>query len=153
MHERRPFFAGVLALLTLAASGPLQAADGAGLYAANCVACHQPDGNGSEGLAPPLAGVLAKRAQSPNGREYLAQVLVSGMVGKITSRGVKYDGAMPAATLSDEELAAVMGYVLTTFNMVSQPMPTELFAAARARAMTPAAVRQQRARVLAEVGE
>jgi hypothetical protein len=28
---------------------------------------------------------------------------------------------MPAATLSDEELAAVMGHVLTTFNKVSQP--------------------------------
>jgi mono/diheme cytochrome c family protein len=153
MHGRRLTSAGTFALLTLAASGSLQAADGAGLYAANCVACHQPDGNGSEGLAPPLAGVLAKRAQSPNGREYLAQVLVSGMVGTITSRGVKFNGNMPAATLSDEELAAVMGYVLTTFNNVSQPMPVELFGAARAKALTPSAVRQQRERVLAEVGE
>jgi hypothetical protein len=65
---------------------------------AHCVACHQPDGNGAEGLAPPLAGVLAKRAQSTSGREYLAQVLVSGMIGTITSRGVKYNGNMPAAT-------------------------------------------------------
>lgn len=153
MHGRRLILAGSAALLMVAASGPLRAADGAKLYEAHCMACHQPDGNGAEGLAPPLAGVLAKRAQSTNGREYLAQVLVSGMIGKITSRGVKYDGAMPAATLSDEELAAVMGYVLTTFNGVSQPMPLELFAAARARALTPTAVRQQRARVLAEVGE
>jgi len=153
MHGRRFILAGSAALLMVAASGPLQAADGAKLYEAHCMACHQPDGNGAEGLAPPVAGVLAKRAQSTNGREYLAQVLVSGMIGKITSRGIKYDGAMPASTLSDAELAAVMGYVLTTFNMVSQPMPTELFAAARARALTPSAVRQQRARVLAEVGE
>lgn len=153
MHVRRFILAGSAALLMVAASGPLQAADGAKLYEAHCMACHQPDGNGAEGLAPPVAGVLAKRAQSTSGREYLAQVLVSGMIGKITSRGIKYDGAMPASTLSDAELAAVMGYVLTTFNMVSQPMPTELFAAARARALTPSAVRQQRARVLAEVGE
>ena len=153
MYGRRLFFAGCCALLTLAASGPLRAADGAGLYAAHCVACHQPDGNGAEGLAPPLAGVLAKRAQSANGREYLAQVLVSGMLGKITSRGIKYDGAMPAATLSDEELAAVMGYVLATFNNVSQPMPAELFGAARGKALAPSAVRQQRERVLAETGE
>ncbi len=153
MHGRRFILAGSAALLMVAASGPLQAADGAKLYEAHCMACHQPDGNGAEGLAPPVAGVLAKRAQSTSGREYLAQVLVSGMIGKITSRGIKYDGAMPATTLSDEELAAVMGYVLATFNMVSQPMSTELFAAARARALTPSAVRQQRARVLAEVGE
>jgi mono/diheme cytochrome c family protein len=153
MHGRRLFFAGSFALLTLAASGPLQAADGAKLYEANCAVCHQPDGNGSEGLAPPLVDVLAKRAQSAVGREYLAQVLVSGMVGNITSRGVKYNGNMPAATLSDEELAAVMGHVLTTFNKVSQPMPAELFNAARSKASTPSAVRQQRERVLAEVGE
>jgi mono/diheme cytochrome c family protein len=152
MHVRRLISAGTVALLTIAASGPLRA-DGARLYETHCVACHQPDGNGSEGLAPPLAGVLAKRAQSPNGREYLAQVLVSGMVGNITSRGIKYNGNMPAATLSDEELAAVMGYVLTTFNAVSQHMPAELFGAARGKALTPSAVRQQRERVLAEVGE
>jgi cytochrome c553 len=109
------------------ASGSLQAADGAKLYEAHCVACHQPDGNGAEGLAPPLAGVLAKRAQSTSGREYLAQVLVSGMIGTITSRGVKYNGNMPAAPLSDEELVAVMGHVLATFNGVSQPLPAELF--------------------------
>jgi mono/diheme cytochrome c family protein len=137
----------------VAASGPLQAADGAKLYEANCAVCHQPDGNGSEGLAPPLTGVLAKRAQSASGREYLAQVLVSGMVGTITSRGVKYNGNMPAATLSDAELVAVMGHVLTTFNKVSQPLPAELFSAARGKALTPSAVRQQRERVLAEVGE
>jgi mono/diheme cytochrome c family protein len=153
MHVRRFFLAGSTVLLMVAASGSLQAADGAKLYEAHCVACHQPDGNGAEGLAPPLAGVLTKRAQSTSGREYLAQVLVSGMIGTITSRGVKYNGNMPAATLSDEELVAVMGHVLATFNGVSQPLPVELFIAARGKALTPSAVRQLRERVLAEVGE
>lgn len=153
MHGRKLRFVGAFALLTLVASGPLRAADGAKLYEGHCVACHQPDGNGAEGLAPPLAGVLSKRAQSTSGRENLAQVLVSGMIGTITSRGIKYNGNMPAATLSDEELAAVMGHVLATFNNVSQPLPAELFRAARGKALTPSAVRQQRERVLAEVGE
>lgn len=139
-------------MLALTVSGPLRA-DGAKLYEAHCVACHQPDGNGAEGIAPPLVDVLAKRAQTTAGREYLAQVLVSGMVGTITSRGVKYNGNMPAAQLSNEELSAVMGYVLDKFNKVSQPLPAELFGAARNKAMTPSAVRQQRERVLAEVGE
>jgi len=153
MHGCKLRFVGAFALLTLLASGPLRAADGAKLYEGHCVACHQPDGNGAEGLAPPLAGVLAKRAQSASGREYLAQVLVSGMIGTITSRGIKYNGNMPAATLSDEELVAVMGHVLTTFNGVSQPLPAGLFSAARSKALTPSAVRQLRERVLAEVGE
>lgn len=141
------------ALLTMAASGPLRA-DGAALYASHCVACHQPDGNGAEGLAPPLAGVLEKRARVASGREYLAQVVVSGMVGSITSRGIKYNGNMPsAAALSDEELSAVMGYVLSAFNASPQQMPATLFAGARAKGLQPPAVRQQRQRILAEVGE
>jgi len=152
MHVRRFPFAGIFAVVTLAASGPLRA-DGAQLYAAHCVACHQPDGNGAVGLAPPLAGVLAKRAQSDRGREYLAQVLVSGMVGNITSRGVKYNGNMPAAPLSDEELSTVMSYVLSSFNASSQQIPATLFASARGKGLQPTAVRKQRQQVLAEVGE
>lgn len=152
MNRRRRFFAGTAVLLALGASGPLWAA-GAKLYAEHCATCHQADGNGDEGVAPPLAGVLTKRAQSPSGREYLAQVVVSGMIGTITSRGIEYNGYMPAATLSDKELAEVLGYVLTTFNKGSPPLPVELFTAARGKALTPPAVRKQRERVLAEVGE
>lgn len=152
MHVRRIPFVTTLALLAFAASGPLRA-DGAALYAAHCVACHQPDGNGAEGLAPPLSGVLAKRAQSDRGREYLAQVLVSGMVGNITSRGVKYNGNMPAATLSDQELSEVLGYVLSNFNASPLQLPATLFASARRKGLQPAAVRQQREQIIAEVGE
>lgn len=152
MHLRRPIFLPALVLLTLAVSGPLRA-EGARLYAAHCVACHQPDGDGAEGLAPPLAGVLAKRAKSDSGREYLALVLVSGMIGNITSRGVKYNGNMPAATLSDDELSAVMAYVLAAFNPGSPPLPADLFADARRKGLTPSAVHQLRARVLVATGE
>ena len=140
------------ALLACVGSGPVSA-DGAALYATHCVACHQPDGNGAEGLAPPVAGVLGKLAGAPSGRDYLAQVMVSGMIGKITSRGVKYDGNMPAAALTDEEMSSVMGYVLSTFNASSQEMPAALFAKARGKRLQPAAVRKQCERIRAEVGE
>jgi len=153
MHVRRLSIVATFALITFAASGALRA-DGAALYATHCVACHQPDGNGAEGLAPPLTGVLAKRAKVPGGREYLAQVVVSGMVGTITSRGVKYNGNMPsAAALSDEELSEVLGYVLARFNDSPLPMPVTLFVGARNKGLQPMAVRQQRERILAEVGE
>ena len=153
MHVGRFPLVVILALLTMAASGPLRA-DGAALYAVHCAACHQPDGNGAEGLAPPLAGVLEKRARVAGGREYLAQVVVSGMVGSIKSRGVKYIGNMPsAAALSDDELSAVMGYVLSNFNASPLQMPSALFAGARSKGLQPTAVRLQRERILAEVGE
>lgn len=142
----------VAGFLMMAASGPLRA-DGASLYQAHCTACHQPDGNGAEGLAPPLTDVLAKRAKAQSGREYLAQVLVSGMIGNITSRGIKYNGNMPPANLTDDELALVTSFVLATFNANSPPLPATLFADARRKALTPSAVRQLRERVLAEVGE
>jgi mono/diheme cytochrome c family protein len=141
------------ALLACTGSGPVRA-EGAALYAAHCVACHQPDGNGAEGLAPPLAGVLEKWAKVAAGREYLAQVVVSGMVGSISSRGVKYNGNMPsAADLSDAELSAVMGYVMSSFNASPLQLPATLFASARSKGLQPAAVRRQRERLLAEVGE
>ena len=153
MRWRREPLMIACALLACAGSGPVRA-DGAALYAAHCVACHQPDGNGAEGLAPPLAGVLQQWAKLAAGREYLAQVLVSGMVGSITSRGVKYNGNMPsAADLSDEELAAVMGYVMSNFNASPLQLPAALFADARSKAVQPAAVRRQRERFLAEAGE
>lgn len=152
MRPRRSSLLVPCALLACAGSGPA-GADGAALYATHCVACHQPDGNGAEGLAPPVAGVLGKLAGAASGREYLAQVMVSGMVGKITSAGVKYDGNMPAAALSDDEMSAVMGYVLKTFNASSQDMPPALFAKARGKRLQPAAVRKQREWVRAEVGE
>ncbi|MBK7768701.1 MAG: cytochrome c [Sulfuritalea sp.] len=152
MRWRRYHLLITCALLACVGSGPVSA-DGAALYTTHCVACHQPDGNGAEGLAPPVAGVLGKLAGVPGGREYLAQVMVSGMVGKITSRGVKYDGSMPAVALTDEEMASVMGYVLSTFNASSEEIPAALFAKARGKRMQPAAVRKQRERIRAEVGE
>ena len=152
MRLRRTPLLTSCALLACAGSAPVSA-DGATLYATHCVACHQPDGNGAEGLAPPLAGALGKLASVPGGRDYLAQVIVSGMVGKITSGGVKYDGNMPAAPLSDDEMSSVMGYVLSTFNASSQEMPPALFARARGKRLPPSAVRKQRERIRAEVGE
>lgn len=140
------------ALLALTGNGAAWA-DGAELYAAHCAACHQPDGNGAEGLAPPLAGVLGKLAGTVGGREYLAQVVASGMVGKIASRGVEYNGNMPAAPLTDDEMSSVMGFVLSSFNAGAQEIPAALFAEARDRRLQPSAVRRLRERILEQVGE
>lgn len=91
---------------------------GAGVYARACVACHQPGAVGAPGLAPPLAGKLAGHAGSDAGREYLVRVALTGMVGTINVDGVRYVGnSMPGfAALSDGEIAAVLAYVLRSFN-------------------------------------
>ena len=39
-----------------------------------CQGCHRPDGTGSEGTAPSLAGTVSKFLGVPGGREYLGRV-------------------------------------------------------------------------------
>jgi len=118
------------------------AEDGKAIYDANCAACHQPDGAGAVGLAPPLAGTLGKRITSPVGRKYVPGVVIAGMAGKIESKGVVYNGIMPNwQQFSDAELAAVVNHVLTTFNAAElaaghTPYAAEEFAAVRAKKPT-----------------
>jgi hypothetical protein len=40
----------------------------------NCQGCHRPDGSGSEGTAPSLAGTVSKFLNVPGGRDYLGRV-------------------------------------------------------------------------------
>jgi len=40
----------------------------------NCQGCHRPDGTGSAGTAPSLAGTVSKFLTVPGGREYLGRV-------------------------------------------------------------------------------
>jgi cytochrome c553 len=40
----------------------------------NCQGCHRPDGSGSEGTAPSLAGTVSKFLNVPGGRAYLGRV-------------------------------------------------------------------------------
>jgi mono/diheme cytochrome c family protein len=89
------------------------AADGAQIFAAQCVACHQATGAGLPGVFPPLAGsewVLAKETLPVN-------ILLHGISGKLTVKGASYNGQMPAfgAKLNDNEIAAVLSYVRTSF--------------------------------------
>jgi len=141
-------------LALLAATGGVHAATGAELFATHCQVCHQATGEGAPGIAPPLAGTLARRAALPEGRAWLAQTLISGMTGPITSRGEPYNGNMPSfAALPDADLAAVLGHVLAHFNDSSVQPLAEDFAAARTRSVKAGEHRQQRSRLLAQTGE
>jgi len=107
----------IVALGSALIAGSALAVDGKTIYDTNCVACHQPDGAGAVGLAPPLLGTLGKRVATQAGRLYVPGVLISGMAGKLVSKGVTYTGIMPSwQQFSDEELAGVVNYVLTTYN-------------------------------------
>lgn len=131
--------------------GIANAEDGKAVYDANCAACHQPDGAGALGLAPPLAGTLGKRMAVPEGRKYLPGIVISGLAGKIESKGVIYEGIMPSwHQLSDAELASVLNHVLTNFNAAElpagfKPIEADELAAARAKKPTAKELRGWRA--------
>ncbi len=101
-----------------AGGGPLLAdADisaGAGVFTANCAACHQATGQGVAGAFPPLVGHAPKLANAEGGRDYLEKLLLYGLQGEINAEGQVYNGVMPAwAQLSDDDLANVLNYILS----------------------------------------
>ena len=144
-----------IAVLAGSLAGTARAASsGAELYARHCIACHQAEGEGTPGIAPPIAGVLAKRAATPEGREFFPRLLLNGMTGSIVSQGIRYNGNMPpVANLADAELAAIVNHVLSAFNGSTVQLSPDDFAAARSTPVPPTEVRKQRERLLAIAGE
>jgi mono/diheme cytochrome c family protein len=125
---------------------------GAQIFNERCALCHQQDAHGAPGVAPSLAGTLAKYTSSPDGKKYLSQIVLSGMVGKIPTEGHSFSGLMPSfqTDFSDAEIAAVVDYVLAHFNAVAKPPITAQDVAA-ARAQNPVATdtRHLREKILA----
>jgi mono/diheme cytochrome c family protein len=110
------------------AVGPALADNDVGekIFKERCVVCHQEDAHGAAGVAPSLAGTLAGHLDSAAGKRYLAQILISGMMGPIDTEGHKFSGLMPSfrGDLSDADIAATVNYVLKTFNGVSDASAT-----------------------------
>lgn len=81
------------------------------VYAKLCVACHQATGLGIPGAFPPLAksDYLNKDANRA------IKGVVKGLNGPIVVNGVKYNGAMPPAALSDQEIADALTYVYNSW--------------------------------------
>lgn len=124
--------------------------DGKAVFDQTCAACHQPGGTGLAGLAPPLAGALGPLLARDEGRRYIAQVLVHGLSGRIVSQGQVFNLAMaPQATLSDAELAAVVGYLARELNNSDGRGPTvDDISAARASRPSHKDLRDLRERLL-----
>lgn len=95
------------------AAGGLNAkiATGKAVYEKVCQACHQADGKGLPATFPPLAGSDYLAADLPRA----IGGVVNGLTGEITVNGAKFNQTMPAATLTDEEVAAAFTFVLNNF--------------------------------------
>jgi nitrite reductase (NO-forming) len=84
---------------------------GKALYASTCIACHQADGKGIEKAFPPLV----KSDYFASDPKKIIQVITHGLTGPITVNGKLFDGVMPMQTLSDNQVASIVTYVLNNF--------------------------------------
>ena len=79
------------------------------LYEVSCGACHQPDGEGREGVASPLAG----SEWVTGSQERLLRIALDGVRGPIQVKGKHYQLEMPALrhVYGDEDMAAILTYI------------------------------------------
>ncbi|WP_288430916.1 cytochrome c [uncultured Stenotrophomonas sp.] len=106
---------------------------GKALFVDNCSGCHQLEGAGQAGLAPPLTDTALWSGLGPLSSDYIAGVMIGGLTGTITAGGQKFIGlAMPPQDwMTDEELKAVADYVLHDLNGLALEVSDETLAAAR----------------------
>lgn len=110
-----PLVAAVLtALAGTGAQGQEEASPEQGaaeLYQTYCGVCHQADGQGIEGAFPPLAGSRFLLENS----ERTIDIILFGLEEPINLDEF-YEGAMPPVSyLSDEQVAAIMNYILNAW--------------------------------------
>jgi mono/diheme cytochrome c family protein/glucose/arabinose dehydrogenase len=85
---------------------------GSVVFRGACAACHQLDGSGQQGLAPPLRD--SEWVTGPS--ERLVRIALHGVRGPIEVDGTRWDLEMPGqGHLSDQELAQVLSYLRRAF--------------------------------------
>ena len=80
--------------------------NGKQVYEANCISCHQEQGEGIAGAFPALS-----KTGNLTDKNKLVKIILQGMRGPITAKGVKYDGEMASISLTDKETADVINYI------------------------------------------
>jgi mono/diheme cytochrome c family protein len=77
------------------------------IYTLHCQNCHMENGQGMEGVNPPLAKTTYLKDAKKN-----IGIILNGQTGEITVNGKKYNALMlPMNYLSDTEVADVLNYV------------------------------------------
>lgn len=104
---------------------------GKGVYMQLCVACHQPTGMG----LPPVFPPLTQTDYVSGSPERFAAMILKGVIGPITVKGMTYNNVMPPqeALLTDEKIAAAITYVRGSFGNASPAVSPDVVKAARAK--------------------
>ena len=82
------------------------------VYTAQCMSCHMEQGEGVEGVYPPLA----KSDYLAADKKRAADQVLHGLTGEIKVNGKTYDGVMTGFDmLTDVEVSDVVNYVRNSF--------------------------------------
>jgi len=122
------------ASVATATTAAAQAPDGKIVFSTTCAACHQATGEGVEGTYPPLAG-----SEWVNGDDAkVVRIVLHGLTGPVEVAGETYAGMMPpwGGILKDEDIAAVLTYVRSTWGNKAAPITPARVAAIRAATTT-----------------
>lgn len=133
VHMKKGIYVFVLSLVAICFLSFKQKFDlkasiarGKDVYTAQCISCHQEQGEGIEDVFPPLAKsdyLMADKTRS------IKQTL-QGVSGEITVNGKKYSGEMTGFDLTDEEVSDVLNYIRNSWgNKGAAVTPQEVVAA------------------------
>ncbi len=105
-------------------------ATGQQVYSTLCTACHQPNGQGMDGLAPSLIDsewVLGNP-------DILPKIVINGLTGPIKVNGQSWALEMPplGAALSDEQVAGVLTYIRREWDHTAAPIALDVVGKIRA---------------------
>jgi mono/diheme cytochrome c family protein len=105
-------------------------ARGKEVYLQQCLACHQADALGVQGMNPPLV----KTKWVLGDKTTLVQVVLKGMTGEVDIDGEIYHNVMaPHADLSDQQIADVLTYIRNNFGNKASPVTAAEVKAIRAK--------------------
>ena len=97
-------------------------------YQLICGACHQPTGQGLDGLAPPLA----ESEWTTGSPERLARIALGGVRGPLNVKGRVWELEMPPVNvLTDEQIAALLTYIRREWGHTASPISPEFVAKIR----------------------
>ena len=97
-------------------------------YLKYCLTCHQPDGNGVRSQFPPLASNELVKGPADS----LIKIVLFGLEGPITVKGLQYNQLMPAQDyLTDQQIADVLTYIRGSWGNNAEPVVPGLVAEIR----------------------
>jgi mono/diheme cytochrome c family protein len=98
---------------------------GKALFSANCITCHQADGQGVPGQYPPLSGSDVVLGDAVN---HMIAIVLKGLQGPVTVEGKPYNNSMQAweGQYTDQQVAAIMTYERSDWGNNAPPITADM---------------------------